>query len=64
MKTHDSVTAELKREFVLNRLLDKGITRSQQGLNIYDCDYSELLYELTLSAFRDIDITNDNERWF
>lgn len=55
---------KLKREFVLERLLEKGVTKSQQGISIYSLDYEELKYELVLSAYREIDAECDSGRWF
>jgi hypothetical protein len=54
----------MKREFVLERLEALGITKSQTGKFIHDCDYDELKYELVLSAFRDIDTNCDAGKWF
>lgn len=55
---------QLKKKFVLERLLEKGIRQTQQGKDIHDCDYEELRYELVLEAFREIDITSDENKWF
>jgi hypothetical protein len=54
----------LKKEFVLERLLASGITKSQTGKSIYDCDYEELKYELVLASFKEIDRDNDSGKWF
>jgi hypothetical protein len=54
----------IKREFVLERLLASGVTISQTGKNIRDCDYDELKYELVLASFREIDQENDSGKWF
>jgi hypothetical protein len=54
----------LKKEFVLERLLAAGVTKSQSGKSIYDCDYSELKYELVLASFKEIDRDNDSGKWF
>lgn len=55
---------QLKKKFVLERLIEKGITHSQQGTPIHECDYEELKYELVLSAYREIDIEKDENKWF
>jgi hypothetical protein len=62
--TIPAIHQEMKRKFVLEQLLSKGVTRSQQGTNIYECSYEELKYELVLQAFRDVDLTKDENRWF
>jgi hypothetical protein len=54
----------LKKEFVLERLLASGVTKSQSGKSIYDCDYAELKYELVLASFKEIDRDNDSGKWF
>jgi hypothetical protein len=61
---NNSVTTAMKREFVLERLLEKGVTKSQDGTSIYECDYETLKYELVLQAFRDIDVENGESGWF
>lgn len=55
---------QLKKKFVLERLIEKGVTHSQQGKSIHDCDYEELKYELVLLSFREIDVESDENRWF
>ncbi|MGD6871207.1 hypothetical protein ACQCU1_03300 [Sutcliffiella horikoshii] len=62
----DKVTLhqEMKRTFVLDQLLLKGITVSQDGKNIHDLSYDELKYELVLSAFREIEAKKDENKWF
>lgn len=64
MKTYNSVKPQTKRQFVLDRLLEKGIIRSQQGLSIFDLDYEELKYELVLAAYREIDTESSSNSWF
>lgn len=58
------LTNNMKRDFVLNRLLEKGVTKSQQGIPVHDLDYDELKYELVLLSFSEIDVENDQGRWF
>lgn len=58
------LTEELKRKFVIERLLEQGITKSQDGVNIHDLDYDTLKYELVLAAYREIDIQAAANRWF
>ncbi|MEH7093967.1 hypothetical protein [Neobacillus vireti] len=54
----------MKQEFILERLLALGITKSQTGKSIHECDYEELKYELVLASFREIDDNNDSGKWF
>lgn len=54
----------MKREFVLERLIALGVTKSQTGKSIHDCDYDELKYELVLASFRVIDQDHDSGKWF
>lgn len=54
----------MKYDFVLERLLALGVTKSQTGKSIHDCDYDELKYELVLASFRVIDQDNDSGKWF
>ncbi len=55
---------DMKRNFVLSRLLEKGVTESQQGVDIRLLDYDELKYELVLQAFREIDVEKEENKWF
>ena len=54
----------MKREFVLERLVALGISKSQTGKAIHECDYEELKYELVLASFREIDTESDSNRWY
>jgi hypothetical protein len=54
----------MKRQFVLEKLKEKGITHSQNGTSIEQLDYEELKYELVLAAFKEIDVVKDENRWF
>lgn len=66
MKTYNSAKqqSEIKKQFVLEKLIESGVTKGQSGKSVHDMDYEELKYELTLQAFRDIDITSDSNRWW
>lgn len=55
---------DMKRNFVLDKLLEQGITKSQQGQDIHLLSYEELKYELVLQSFREIDVAKDANRWF
>lgn len=58
------VTSQMMRNFVIERLLELGIRESQTGVSIYDLDYEALKYELTLAAFREIDVMSDANKYF
>lgn len=58
MKTQNKLHQELKRKVILEKLLEKGVTKSQQGTDIRECDYAEVKYEWVLLTFREIDIDN------
>lgn len=55
---------EMKHNFVLERLQKLGVTKSQTGKSLHNCDYEELKYELVLAAFREIDASKDDNKWF
>jgi hypothetical protein len=63
---YNSVMAhqEMKRKFVLERLLEAGVTKSQDGIDIRECDYEELKYEYVLQSFREVDVAKDSNKWF
>ncbi|MDQ0268908.1 hypothetical protein [Cytobacillus purgationiresistens] len=54
----------LKYNFVLEKLEKLGVKESQQGVPLHKLSYEELKYELTLASFREIDVINDENRWF
>lgn len=54
----------MKQEFVLNRLLELGVTHSQDGKSIHECDYEELKYLLVLESFKQIDVEKESGKWF
>ncbi|MGD6778817.1 hypothetical protein ACQCT3_00830 [Sutcliffiella horikoshii] len=67
MVIHDdkmTLHQEMKRRYVRDQLLLKGVTISQDGQNIHDLSYDELKYELVLSAFREIEAEKDENKWF
>ncbi len=66
MQTYNSVKLKnkLKRDFVIEKLLEQGINKSQDGISVHKLSYEELKYELVLSAFREIDVESDENRWF
>lgn len=65
MTTSASATkGEMKKQFVLDRLLAAGVTHSQSGVSVYELDYEELKYEWVLLAFREIDADSGEAAWF
>ncbi|MCM3763462.1 hypothetical protein [Neobacillus niacini] len=55
---------ELKRNHIIERLLEKGITETKDGISIYDMDYKALRLELSKADFRDINAESDSNSWF
>ncbi|UAL46824.1 hypothetical protein K7887_18455 [Sutcliffiella horikoshii] len=55
---------EMKRNFVLDQLRQKGVLVSQSGTELEMMSYQELKYELVLLAFREIDADKDDNKWF
>lgn len=64
MRTQNKLHQELKHQFVLEKLLEKGVTISQDGIDIRELSYADLKYEWLLLAFREIDTQNDKSGWF
>ncbi len=58
------VSAEMKKNFVLERLIAAGVMYSQQGVSVHELDYETLKYELVLLAFREIDVEHHENKWF
>ncbi len=54
----------MKKQMVLDRLLELNITHSQQGKPIQELEYSELKYELVLAEMRQVDIEHPDHKWF
>ena len=55
---------QMKRNFVLEKLKEQGITHTKDGTSIEELNYDSLKYELVLSAFREIDADKDDNNWF
>ncbi|WP_163183320.1 hypothetical protein [Neobacillus sedimentimangrovi] len=55
---------EMKRNFLIERLLDLGISKSQTGKSVHELDYETLKYELVLAEMRQVDIEHPEHRWF
>jgi hypothetical protein len=54
----------LKRNHIIERLLEKGITKTKDGISIYDLDYRDLKLELSKADFREINAESDSNKWF
>jgi 3-deoxy-D-manno-octulosonate 8-phosphate phosphatase KdsC-like HAD superfamily phosphatase len=55
---------QMKRDFVIDRLNELGITHTQQGKPIQELTYKELLHELVLAEMRQVDIDHPSHKWF
>ena len=55
---------ELKHKFLLERFLNRGITKTQDGIDLRLLTYVELKSESVLQVFRDIDSETDSSKWF
>jgi hypothetical protein len=55
---------EMKRNFVIEKLKEQGITHDQRGTSIHELSYDDLKYELVKAAFREIDVEKDENSWF
>jgi hypothetical protein len=55
---------EQKRKFLIEELTNLNIYKTQTGKSIHDATYEELKYELVLSAFHEIDVECESNRWF
>jgi len=56
--------AELKRNFVIDRLRELGITHLKNGVSIHTLDYDRLKEELVLAELLKIDNETDAAKWF
>ena len=54
----------MKRNFVLDQLKERGITHSQNGTSIDELNYEDLKYELVLLSFKEIDSESSENKWF
>jgi hypothetical protein len=64
MFANSQMQQSMKRNFVLDQLKERGITHSQTGTSIENLSYEELKYLLVLSAFQEIDVNNQESKWF
>ena len=54
----------MKRNFVLDQLKERGITHSQNGTSIHALSYEDLKYLLVLESFKEIDVEVSSQKWF
>lgn len=64
MATKNQLHQELKRNFVLEKLLEAGVTKSRDGIDLHDCDYKQLKHEWVMFSVREIDVEKDENKWF
>ncbi|MEH7342726.1 hypothetical protein V7122_02380 [Bacillus sp. JJ1532] len=55
---------EMMKNSFLEKLLENGITESQQGKSVYLMDYHELKREVALATFREIKTESAENAWF
>lgn len=54
----------MKKQFVLERLIELGFTHSQQGKPLQELEYDEMKYELVLAEIRKVDVEHPDHKWF
>lgn len=64
MGNYNSVFQNLKRQVLLEKLLEKGVLVCQSGLSVYEAGYEEIKYEWVLLSFREIDVENGMDQLF
>lgn len=55
---------QMKRNFVLGKLIALEVTNSHHGQSIELLDYDDLKYELVLAEYKEINATSDANKWF
>jgi hypothetical protein len=55
---------QMKRDMVLERLLELGVTTSQTGKSIHELSYDELKTLWVLAEMRQVDIDHPEHVWF
>jgi predicted transcriptional regulator len=55
---------ELKRNHIIERLLEKGIKENKEGKSIYELDYKALRFELSIADYKEIETEKDENKWF
>lgn len=54
----------LKRNFVIKRIVQLGVTENQEGTSIYKLPYEELKVLLVLAEMNKVDIDHPEHKWF
>jgi hypothetical protein len=55
---------ELKKQFVLEKLVALGVTETDTGKSVYELDYADLKQQWVLAEFRKIDNECGSAQWF
>lgn len=55
---------QAKRKYLIEELAKMNVTTSKDGKNLSELSYDDLKQELVLACFRQIDIQNDQGKWF
>jgi hypothetical protein len=58
------IPERIRRKAILDELLSKGWTHTEDGRSVYDLTYDELKEQAVLMAFREIDTENSENVWF
>lgn len=54
----------MKRDMVIGRLEDLGVTTNEAGTSIHELDYNELKRIFVLAEMRQVDIDHPDHKWF
>jgi hypothetical protein len=54
----------LKRNHIIERLLEKGIKETKDGTSIHDLSYRELKLQLSIAQCLEVEVEKDDNRWF
>lgn len=55
---------ELKRNHIIEKLLEKGIKETKEGTSIHLLSYRELKLQLSIAQCLDVQIEKDDNKWF
>ncbi|ALC92082.1 hypothetical protein AM500_21520 [Bacillus sp. FJAT-18017] len=55
---------ELKKQFILEKLLGMGVSQTDTGKSVFELDYDDLKQQWVLATFRQIDIEADANKWY
>lgn len=59
-----SVQENMKRNFVLDELLEMGVIQTQEGVSVHELSYEDMKYQLVMASFRRIDAENSENAWY